>query len=36
MAHTAGADHPDHRLGKVGPARGGTGREDQNAIRDVE
>ncbi len=32
MADPAGADHPDYRLGKVGFARGGTGREDQGFI----
>ena len=32
MAHFAGADHLDHRLGKAGPARGGTGREDQGSV----
>lgn len=32
MADPAGADHIDYRLGKVGFARGGTGRKDQNAI----
>ena len=32
MAHPAGADHADYRLGKVGFAGGGTGREDQGAV----
>ncbi len=36
MAHPAGADHLDHRLGKVGPAGSCSGGQDQNAIRDVE
>ena len=32
MADPAGADHFDYCLGKAGLARGGAGREDQNAI----
>ena len=32
MADPAGVDHTDYRLGKARPARGGTRREDQNAV----